>query len=103
MFFALEPRNGTPRCRAGPQRPRLFVASECAGESPLQGLTWPSVIRPWPAGPNPGGIRRSLPAQPVSGVGLATRQRRGAGGSYQLFDTDVRFVPEADVPEASSF
>ena len=34
------PRNGTPRCRAGPQWPRPFVASKRAGESPLQGLTW---------------------------------------------------------------
>ena len=78
-----QPRNGTPRCRAGPQRPRLSVASERAGASRLQGLTRPFAIRPQPAGPNPGGIRRSLPAQLVSAVGLTTRQRRGAGGGHQ--------------------
>lgn len=48
------------------------------------------AIRPQPAGSKSGGIRRSLPAPPVSAIGLMTRQRREATGCYQ--DVDVFYL-----------
>jgi len=53
------------------------------GRTPAAGVDPAVAIRPQPSGPKPGGIRRSLPALPVSAVGLTTRQRRGAGGGHQ--------------------
>ncbi len=58
----------------------------------------PFAIRPWPAGPERFPVRRSLPAQPVSAVGLTTRQRRGAGGGHQavyVFDLKEQKTGEA--------
>ena len=58
----------------------------------------PFAIRPWPAGPERFPVRRSLPAQPVSAVGLTTRQRRGAGGGHQAvyaFDLEELETGEA--------
>jgi len=62
VMHRAQPRNGTTRCRAGPKRPRPFVASERAGESRLQGLT------------------RTLPSDPSR----QARTPEGFGGAYRL-------------------
>jgi len=54
---------------------------EGAAAGPLQQLSV-KAIRPWPGGPERHAVRRSLPALPVSAVGVTTRQRRGAGGGH---------------------
>ena len=56
------------------------------------------AIRPQPSGPKPGGIRRSLPAPPISAVGMTTRQCRGVGGGHQAvhaFDLHEKETGEA--------
>jgi len=45
-------------------------------------------------------VRRSLPALPVSAVGLTTRQRRGAGGGH--YDVDVYDPERKKVREAAT-
>ncbi|KIC84781.1 hypothetical protein RN49_22410 [Pantoea agglomerans] len=60
------------------------------GRTPAAGVDLAVAIRPQPSGPKPVGIRRSLPALPVSAVGLTTRQRRGAGGGHHdVHDVDL--------------
>jgi len=54
-----------------------------APAQPAAGVDLAVAIRPQPPGPERFAVWRSLPAQPVSGVGLTTRQRRGAGGGHQ--------------------
>ena len=77
------PRNGTPRCRAGPQRPRLFVASERAGASRLQGLTWPLPSDPSRKARNASRSGGAYRLCRLAEWGSTTRQRRGAGGGHQ--------------------
>ena len=77
------PRNGTPRCRAGPQRPRLYVASERAGASRLQGLTWRLPSDPSRQARTPKGFGGAYRLCRLAQWGSTTRQRRGAGGGHQ--------------------
>ena len=67
---------------------------EGAGAGPLQQLSV-KAIRPWLGGPERNAVRRSLPALPVSAVGVTTRQRRGAEGGHQAVHAVNLHQPEA--------